>query len=210
MSLSLFEGAAFESVNLLPQEGEVYYYPEFLNKEEADKYLEILLANAEWQQDTIHIAGKTLPIPRLQVWYGDEGKTFTYSGIKLTPKPWPADLQVLNQKLKERLNIDFSSVLVNLYRDGNDSVSWHSDDEAGLGINPIIASISLGANRTFKLRHKVDKTLKKDFKLEHGSLLVMQGETQHKWEHQVPKELEEKSPRINLTFRIINKQEIDV
>ena len=203
MDLSLFNGNEFETFNLLPKEGEVFYHPNFLTKEEADQYMVAIAAYTDWQQDEINFGGKIQLIPRLQAWYGDEDKTFTYSGIKLTPKPWPVELVELNKKLEEKLSIHFTSVLVNLYRHGNDSVAWHCDDEPGLGINPVIASISLGATRKFKLRNLADKTLKKDLMLEHGSLLVMGGETQHKWEHHVPKEPKELSPRINLTFRVI-------
>lgn len=203
MDLSLFPGNEFETFNLLPIEGEVYYHPNFLTKEEADHYLEVIQKYSDWQQDEINFGGKIQLIPRLQAWYGDPDKTFTYSGIKLTPKPWPAELLELNKKLEEKLAIHFTSVLVNLYRHGNDSVAWHCDDEPGLGINPVIASISLGATRKFKLRNLADKTLKKDLFLEHGSLLVMQGETQHKWQHHVPKEPKEKNPRVNLTFRVM-------
>jgi alkylated DNA repair dioxygenase AlkB len=203
MSETLFDDSEFESFNLLPKEGEVFYFPGFLNKEEADHYLKIIQEYEDWQQDKINFKGKIQLIPRLQAWYGDEDKTFTYSGITLKPAPWTKELLELNVKLKEKMNIDFSSVLVNLYRHGNDSVAWHCDDSPELGVNPIIASISLGATRTFKLRNLADKTLKRDIKLEHGSLVIMQGETQHKWQHSVPKEPEELKARINLTYRVI-------
>lgn len=203
MNESLFDSSEFEVINLLPKEGEVFYHPSFLTKEEADFYFKAIQDYTDWRQDSINFGGKKQMIPRLQAWYGDPAKTFTYSGITLTPEPWKKELLELGEKLKQKLNIDFSSVLVNLYRHGDDSVAWHADDEAELGINPVIASISLGATRTFKLRHKVEKTLKRDIKLEHGSLVVMQGETQHKWIHSVPKEPDEKNPRINLTYRVI-------
>lgn len=206
MSNSLFDNSEFESINLLPLEGEVFYHPDFLTKEEADHYFKIFYSYSDWQQDKINFNGKIQLIPRLQAWYGDENKTFTYSGITLKPKPWTSELLELNSRLKEKLGIDFTSVLVNLYRHGNDSVAWHSDNEAELGINPVIASISLGAARTFKLRNISDKMLKRDVRLEHGSLTIMQGQTQHKWQHSVPKELNEHNPRINLTFRVINSE----
>lgn len=201
--LSLFNTDEFEIFNLLPKEGEVFYYPQFLTEEESKHYFDTIQSYTDWRQDEINFKGKIQLVPRLQAWYGDDGKTFTYSGIKLTPEPWKAELLELNKKLEEKLGMHFTSVLVNLYRHGNDSVSWHCDDEPGLGTNPVIASISLGASRTFKLRNLADKTIKKDLMLENGSLLVMQGETQHKWEHHVPKEPNEVNPRINLTFRII-------
>lgn len=201
--MSLFDDNEFEVINILPQDGEVFYYPNFLIKEEADFFLEKLKEECTWQQDSINFKGKIQLIPRLQAWYGDPEKTFTYSGIKLTPLNWTPDLLTLRTKLEERMNILFTSVLVNLYRDGNDSVSWHADDEEGLGVNAVIASISLGATRTFKLKHMSEKNMRRDLKLEHGSLTVMQGATQHKWFHSVPKEPDEKNSRINLTYRVI-------
>jgi alkylated DNA repair dioxygenase AlkB len=210
MSDTLFDDSEFETLNLLPKEGEVFYYPNFLTKEEADKYFTAIQAYTDWQQDSINFGGKAQLIPRLQAWYGDEDKTFTYSGITLKPKQWTQELMELNVKLQEKLSIVFSSVLVNQYRFGNDSVAWHCDDEAELGVNPIIASISLGATRTFKFRNLADKSLKREMKLEHGSLVVMQGETQHKWQHSVPKEPLELNPRINLTYRVIKSAIIDI
>jgi len=209
MELTLFEPEEFETINLLPKDGEVYYYPNFLTKEEGDLLLTKIQEYTEWRQDKINFKGNVQLVPRLQAWYGDENKTFTYSGIYLTPEPWKPELLELNTKLKEKTGIDFSSVLINLYRNGDDSVAWHCDDSPELGLNPYIASISLGATRTFKLKHLEDKTLKRDIKLEHGSLLIMAGEIQHKWQHSVPKE-EEESPRVNMTFRVINEQENDL
>lgn len=209
MSLSLFDNQEFEVVNLLPKDGEVYYYPNFLSDEEADVLFHIIQQFTEFKQDKINFNGKIQLIPRLQAWYGDPDKTFSYSGITLKPSPWKQELMDVNLKLKEKTGIDFTSTLVNIYRDGNDSVAWHCDDEPGLGINPYIASISLGAVRTFKLRHLDDHSLKKDLKLEHGSLLIMAGEIQHKWEHSVPKDENEKGARINLTYRVINPVRIE-
>ncbi|TXI88436.1 MAG: alpha-ketoglutarate-dependent dioxygenase AlkB [Chryseobacterium sp.] len=202
MELSLFDPQEFDTFNLLPKDGEVYYYPQFLSNDEADLLLAQIQNYQEYTQDSINFKGKIQLIPRLQAWYGDPDKPFSYSGIKLNPSPWKPELISLNDKLREKTGKDFSSVLVNLYRDGNDSVSWHCDDSPELGVNPYIASISLGAVRTFKLRNLEDKTLKKDIRLEHGSLLIMAGETQHKWQHSVPKE-EINGPRVNLTYRII-------
>lgn len=201
---SLFDDEAFEASNLLPKEGEVFYYPDFLNKEEADEYFKVFSQCKEFTQDKINFGGGIIKlIPRLQAWYGDPDKSFTYSGITLIPSPWTEELLAINKKLKEKLELEFTSVLMNLYRNGSDSVAWHCDNSPELGLNPIIASISLGSARTFKLRNLADKSLRKDLNLKHGSLLVMKGETQHKWEHHVPKEEEELGARINLTYRII-------
>lgn len=208
----LFEDEAFEATNLLSKEGEVFYYPGFLSKEEADKYFKIFAGYKDFTQETINFGGGVKKmIPRLQAWYGDPDKPFTYSGLTLKPQNWTKDLLEINALLFEKLKVEFSSVLMNLYRDGNDSVAWHCDDSPELGVNPIIASISLGATRTFKLRNIGDKTLKKDLRLEHGSLLLMKGETQHKWQHHVPKDENEEQPRINLTYRVITPaQDLDI
>lgn len=210
MEGTLFDNHEFDVFNLLPKDGEVYYHPGFLSKEEADELLKTIQGYTEFTQDKINFGGKVQLIPRLQAWYGDPEKPFSYSGITLKPSPWKDELIKLNERLKEKTQVDFSSVLVNLYRDGNDSVAWHCDNSPELGINPYIASISLGATRTFKLRHLEDKTLKKDVRLEHGSLLIMAGEIQHKWQHSVPKEEDEKSPRVNLTYRVIVQKEIEM
>lgn len=203
MSLELFDSAEFESINILPKDGELFYYPNFLSNEEADKYLKIFTESTDWQQDSINFGGVVQLIPRLQAWYGDPNKTFTYSGITLKPKPWTENLIELGSKLTVKTGIHFSSVLINLYRNGNDSVAWHADDEVELGEKPTIASISLGATRTFKVKHKTETDLRKEVKLEHGSLVIMSGDMQHKWLHSVPKEKTVDKPRINLTYRVI-------
>lgn len=203
--MSLFDDETYEPANLLPKDGEVFYHPGFIPKPYPDVILKDLinLCQEDWRQDKIHIQGKDILIPRLQAWYGDDGKTFTYSGIHLTPKPWISLLSSLNEKVSKKCGIVFTSVLVNLYRNGQDSVAWHQDDEPGLGKNPVIASLSFGAQRSFQLRHLEDRTLTRNLKLESGSLLIMRGETQHKWQHCVPKDEKEENPRINLTFRVI-------
>ena len=159
-----------------------------------------------FQPFSIKIYGKETPIPRLQSWHGDENVAYQYSGKTLTTEPWTPALLKLKTELetfcKNRLgDIRFNSVLCNLYRDGQDSMGWHSDDEPELGKNPIIASVSLGETRPFKLQHKKDKTLKWQVPLEHGGLLIMAGETQHYWRHHIPKSQRPLKPRINLTFR---------
>jgi alkylated DNA repair dioxygenase AlkB len=145
-----------------------------------------------------------MPIPRLTAWYGDQGKSYTYSGIEQHPEHWHPTLKLIKSKIEQIAQISFNSVLINLYRNGKDSVSWHSDDEPELGENPIIASVSFGATRRFYLRHKHSKNHKIDIDLASGSFLLMQGETQHFWQHQIAKTAKEIQPRINLTFRIIH------
>jgi alkylated DNA repair dioxygenase AlkB len=135
--------------------------------------------------------------------YGNEGKPYSYSNIKMQPHPWNLLLQKIKSKVESVSDTNFTTVLLNQYRDGKDSNGWHADNEKELGTNPIIASISFGAERTFQLKHNSNIDLKKSIVLEHGSLLLMKGTTQHFWKHQIPKTAKPVGPRINLTFRVI-------
>ncbi|MDP1726532.1 MAG: alpha-ketoglutarate-dependent dioxygenase AlkB [Bacteroidota bacterium] len=191
------------NTNLLPQEGEVLFFPDFFNFEDSNRLFKSLTDNIEWKQEQIKGWGKVNPVPRLTAWYGDSGKTYKYSGISHTPNPWTKELLEIKNKIEKIAKVKFSSVLLNLYRDGKDSVWWHSDDEKELGTNPVIGSVSFGASRTFKFQHKEDKSLKTQVDLTHGSFVLMQGETQHKWNHAILKTKKVLLPRINLTFRVI-------
>ncbi|MEK0190259.1 MAG: alpha-ketoglutarate-dependent dioxygenase AlkB [Oscillatoriales cyanobacterium] len=188
---------------VIDTDGEVIFYPNLFSIQESDRLFSELDSSVKWRHDTIHIYGKKIPLPRLTAWYGDEGKSYIYSGIEQHPEPWNSTLRLIKLKAEEISKITFNSVLINLYRDGKDSVSWHSDDEPELGENPIIASISLGGTRRFSLRHKTSKDYKIDIDLPKGSLLLMKGETQHFWKHQIAKTAKSVEPRINLTFRVI-------
>ncbi|MEK0179385.1 alpha-ketoglutarate-dependent dioxygenase AlkB [Microcoleus anatoxicus] len=188
---------------VIDTDGEVIFYPNLFSIQESDRLFSELDSSVKWRHDTIHIYGKKIPLPRLTAWYGDEGKSYIYSGIEQHPEPWNSTLRLIKLKAEEISQITFNSVLINLYRDGKDSVSWHSDDEPELGENPIIASISLGGTRRFSLRHKTSKDYKIDIDLPKGSLLLMKGETQHFWKHQIAKTAKSVEPRINLTFRVI-------
>lgn len=157
-----------------------------------------------WRQDTITMYGKPVLIPRLNAWYGDSDAQYGYSGLAMDPLPWTPLLDSIRQPVQQLLNLHFNSVLVNHYRDGNDSVAWHSDDEPELGAEPIIASVSFGAVRRFQLRHRNNRQLPmQQIELASGSLLVMRGSTQRCWQHQVPKQRSVVDGRINLTFRQI-------
>jgi alkylated DNA repair dioxygenase AlkB len=185
--------------------GELIIDRSFFNQSESDRFFSELLNNINWQQDKIKIFGEKVDLPRLTAWYGDEGKSYIYSGITMNPNPWTPNLLTIKKRIEETVKVNFNSVLVNLYRNGQDYVSWHSDDEKELGENPTIASVSFGATRRFLLRHKSNKNLETvDLSLNHGSLLIMKGSTQHFWKHQVPKTAKVKTERINLTFRLIN------
>lgn len=187
---------------IISTDGEVILYPNFFGTKESNQLFEDLSSNVNWKQEIIQFFGKKMPIPRLTAWYGDEGISYTYSGIEQHPQPWNTTLKFIKSKVEEIAKVSFNSVLINLYRHGKDSVSWHSDDEPELGKNPIIASVSFGATRRFSLRHKHYKNHKIAIDLTSGSLLLMQGETQHFWQHQIAKTAKEIQPRINLTFRI--------
>jgi alkylated DNA repair dioxygenase AlkB len=161
------------------------------------------MLETDWQQYSIQIFGKMLPQPRLTAWYGDKDAAYCYSGIHLTPKPFTPLIQQIKEDLESFTGFHFNSVLMNLYRNQNDSMGWHSDDEKELGFEPKIASLSFGESRMFHLKHKTLKQLKIKVALNNGSLLVMQEKMQHNWLHAIPKSTQEKRPRINLTFRKI-------
>ena len=152
----------------------------------------------------MNMYGKKTNFPRLTAWYGDDDKSYSFSGITLQPLPWTNEIIDIKSKIEPIAKRKFNSVLLNLYRNGNDSISWHTDAEKELGINPIIASVNLGATRMFQLRH-IQTKRKIEIELTHGSFLLMQGELQHFWQHQVPKTTKIVGERINLTFRVINE-----
>ena len=197
---SLFQS---EPIMLHLPEAEINYFPHFFDKKQADIIFAQLANDIPWQQDTISVFGKTYQQPRLTAFFGNEGKTYSYSNIKMQPHPWNIPMQKIKLYVENVLETSFTSVLLNYYRDGKDSNGWHADNEKELGINPIIASVSFGAERTFQLKHNSDLTLKKSIILEHGSLLLMKGTTQHFWKHQIPKTSKPIGSRINLTFRTI-------
>lgn len=184
-------------------DAQVTLYRDFLSAAESDTYLDTLVSEINWKQETIRVPGGPVPLPRLTAWYGDAGTTYSYSGITVQPNAWIMPLITLKQRIEAVAGVTFNSVLLNYYRDGSDSVGWHSDDEPELGINPVIASLSLGAARAFQFKHRHDPVLRRSIELTHGSLLIMAGATQHHWKHQVPKTKQAIAARINLTFRVI-------
>jgi alkylated DNA repair dioxygenase AlkB len=189
--------------NLLPCDGEVVLIEDALLPADADRLLAALRVGIDWRQEVATVMGRRVPLPRLTAWYGEAG--YVYSGIRMTPAPWTAALVELKALAEALAGQRFNSVLLNLYRDGRDSVSWHADNEPGLGRNPVIASFSLGAIRRFQLKHRrLGARLALD--LPHGSCLIMAGATQHCWLHQLPKTARPVGPRINLTFRAMLAQ----
>lgn len=166
--------------------------------------LDRLIAEIRWRRETISMWGKTYPQPRLIAWYGDPGATYTYSGLQLEPLPWTPLLSDVKAAVERLTDATFNSVLLNYYRDHRDGMGLHSDDEAELGARPIIASLSLGTERTLILKHRRDRTRKAvRLPLAGRSLLVMRGDTQHHWKHSIDKEPQPCGPRVNLTFRRI-------
>jgi alkylated DNA repair dioxygenase AlkB len=184
------------------QDGELLIARRFILPEKADAYFQLLLQNIEWKQEEIVVFGKKYHEPRLTAWYADQGTHYAYSNKKLQPKDWSVELIELKTQIEEILpGKSFNSVLLNLYRDGNDKMGWHSDNEKELGPEPFIASLSFGATRFFDLKHKQDKTKRFRFELSSGMLMLMSGSLQDYWLHQVPQQKKVKEPRINLTFR---------
>lgn len=179
------------------------YWPDFLPAAEADALFTCLLATIAWEQGQIRLFGKEIPEPRLSAWYGDPGTVYSYSGKTLAPLPWTPELQDLRTRISAHCGTAFNSVLLNLYRNGHDSMGAHSDDEPELGPAPTIASLSLGAERRFTLRHKREPERRHELCLGHGSLLLMSPPTQAHWKHALPKASKCDAPRINLTFRAI-------
>ena len=169
-----------------------------------DALLRSLIDTIAWRSESIVLWGRTYAQPRLIAWYGDEGKHYTYSGLTLVPLPWTPLLTQIKECVEKLTTVQFNSVLLNYYRDGNDSMGMHSDDEPELGPNPIIASLSLGAERTFILKHRTKREIGPlHLQLSSGSLLLMQGDTQKHWKHGIAKEKRACGPRVNLNFRRI-------
>lgn len=181
----------------------ISYYPSFMDNLLADDYFARFKKNIIWEQDDIKVFGKVYAQPRLTALYANNNKPYSYSNITMTPHAFTKELQTIKEKIEAIAQCCFTTCLLNLYRDGKDSNGWHADNEKELGRNPIIASVSLGAPRYFHLKHNTIPDQKHKLLLEHGSLLLMQGETQHFWKHQIPKTAKPIGERINLTFRII-------
>lgn len=188
--------------NLLPYDGKLYLIKNFFPTDAADHLFDTLLNNLAWQEEQIFLYGRWVKVPRLMCWYGDKGASYQYSGVIHHPLPWTKPLAEIKHKIESTYQHSFNSVMANLYRSGSDSMGCHADDEKELGKNPTIASLSLGEERLLKFRHsKRKKAL--DVVLSHGDLLLMCGEIQHHWKHELPKTKKAKTERINLTFRKI-------
>lgn len=199
--MNLFDESSAE-INLLSGDGEAYYHGKIFDNYLADKYFQSLLTLTAWENDSVTVYGKTYITARKIAWYGDNGISYTYSGSQKIALPWYDELVAIKQSVELITKETFNSCLLNLYHNGNEGMSWHSDDEDSLGQTPVIASISFGAERNFLFRSKLNNR-KFSVNLEHGSLLLMRGYTQKNFQHSLPKATKIKSPRINLTYRKI-------
>jgi len=169
-----------------------------------DDILKKLLSETKWRQEEVFVYGKKHMQPRLVALYGDSGKKYDYSGLSLYPMPWTDLLREIKRRIEDCTDCRFNAVFLNLYRDHNDSMGFHSDDERELGTNPTIASLTFGATRTFLLKHKFKKELPLvKVPLEAGTVLLMKGATQHNWKHGINKQTQPCGPRVNLTFRTL-------
>lgn len=204
MDLFASEKTVFDLPN-----AELIYIPNFYSEIKASQNYQHLLNSIPWQQDDITVFGKTYPQPRLTALFANNELPYRYSNIKMKPNKFTKELLTIKNDIEQIANRSFTSVLLNLYRHGSDSNGWHSDNEKELGINPVIASLSFGETRTFHFKHRILKNEKHKLLLKHGSLLLMKGEMQHYWLHQISKTKRHIGQRINLTFRtIIEKVEV--
>jgi alkylated DNA repair dioxygenase AlkB len=198
MQQSIFDS---QPTNLLPFQGESFLFPDFFSREDSDYFFKTLRDTLNWRQEPIWMFGKQVMQPRLTALYGDPEVSYGYSGIEMAPLAFTPALAKIHESLQKFTQKEFTHVLCNYYRDGNDSMGWHRDNEPVLGRNPSIASLTFGATRFFQMRDYATKKTKIEVALSHGSLLLMEGESQHHWEHQLPKTKKVQAPRLNLTFR---------
>jgi alkylated DNA repair dioxygenase AlkB len=202
VSGTLFDQLHPEGEELLPCDGSAVLHRGAIPAPLADRALAELALEAPDRAKLVRSPAGWVPEPRLTVWFGDPGCAYTYSGLTLEPTPWsPAALEV-KAICDDVAGVVFNSCLLNLYRDGRDSVDWHADDEPELGRRPTIASVTLGAERRFVLRHSATRE-RVEVVPPHGSVLVMSGDSQHRWRHQVPKTAKPVGVRINLTYRVV-------
>lgn len=206
MKSSCLHQPASPKVLDLPPAGTLRYWESFWQPEQADRLMAELMTEPDWAQRSIVMFGRSVLQPRLTAFHGDFGVRYRYSGKTLDAAGWTPQLAELRDQLKARLGLEFNCVLCNLYRNGQDSMGWHADNEPELGACPSIASISLGAARPFQIKPRAGETgTPSSLVLAHGSLLLMAGDMQQYWLHQLPKTRRQIAPRINLTFRQIIK-----
>lgn len=181
----------------------IRYQPKWVDAQRADHWLQQLSQQTPWTQPQIKLYGRSIAVPRLVAWYGDTGAAYRYSGLVHDPLPWTPLLTDIRKRVEQEIGEPLNGVLLNFYRNGQDAMGWHSDDEPELGVQPLVVSLNLGATRRFDFRRKGASRIEYSLELEHGSLLVMSGPTQHHWQHQIARTRKVATPRINLTFRQI-------
>lgn len=181
----------------------IHYFPKFLNKSDANHLFKTLFQQTNWRLDQVKVFGKLYNQPRLTALYSTTSIPYSYSGLTMQPEAFPNYLLPLKQRIELTCKHEFNSLLLNLYRNGDDSNGWHADNEKELGINPVIASVSLGEERPFHFKHRSISHHRHKITLNHGSLMLMSGEMQHHWLHQIAKTKRKIGPRINLTFRTL-------
>ena len=204
LNMDLFNTIPDKQINLLPKDGTVHYYGMVLNRLDADHYLQVLLDTIDWRNDEAVIFGKRIITKRKVAWYGNEPFEYTYSSTTKTALPWTQELLELKLLTEQQTGETFNSCLLNLYHTGEEGMAWHSDAEKVLKKNGAIASLSFGAERKFAFKHKETKETINLF-LQHGSLLLMKGHTQTHWLHRLPPTKIINKPRVNLTFRTIDR-----
>jgi alkylated DNA repair dioxygenase AlkB len=190
-------------------DADVRYAPNWIASDAADGLFVALRDGVAWERHRIRLFGRGVDAPRLSCWIGDPEAIYTYSRTRHAPHPWPDALLAIRERLRAEYAADFNGVLANLYRDGNDGMGWHADNEPELGAHPLIASLSLGATRRFAIRHRSNATCRIDIELAHGSLLLMGGATQSHYRHALPKTARAVGARINLTFRRLGRDTLN-
>lgn len=192
------------AISIIQEDGIVRYVPAFLSPAVSDQLLAQSLAEIVWAQDHIRLFGKSMPVPRMSAWFSNIDATYQYSGLVHKPQEMPNFVRELFREVVTRTEIEFNSILVNLYRDGTHSMGWHADDEPDLGPAVTIASLSVGAERDLRFRHRQKQGLRIATSLAHGSLLMMYPPLQEYWLHELPKRRSITEPRINFSFRVLN------
>jgi alkylated DNA repair dioxygenase AlkB len=205
------EGSRMEQLALFAEAGQskglptdfLEYFPGLFSKEEGDHYLQKFITETPWKQSVQKMYDKEVVTPRLTAWFGDLGTDYSNPGRIANPLPWIPELLVIKEKVEPLCGTKFNSVLLNYYRDGSDSVAWHSDKESILGKHPVIASVSFGQVRSFDIRSKANHGERYAVRLEHGSFLLMKSGLQEHWEHRIAKSVKPMRARVNLTFRVV-------
>ena len=203
-NMDLFSDLEYTPINIINYDGVVEYHGLLIPFEEANDYFDAMLNTIQWKHDQANILGEVIVTKRKVAWYANESFNYTYSNMTKVALPWTPELLALKKRVEEATGHQFNSCLLNLYSNGEEGMAWHHDGETDLQKNGAIASLSFGAERKFSFKHKVSQETTSLF-LQHGSLLVMKGETQTHWLHRLPPTKKVTTARINLTFRTIDQ-----